>query len=169
MRRDKIKTAIAAVAGLYFLWCARDPYQWHLIDGVNLVIHEAGHVVLMPFGELLSVAGGSLFQVIVPAVFVAYFYRRGQAYSAALVLFWVGESLLNVSVYAGDALKLQLPLLGGEDSIHDWNHLLSATGLLPSTYKIAAAIRVAGTLLIFAALFLSLRHARRDGREAGEF
>ena len=167
-RRDTIKTAVAALAGLYFLWCAYDPHQWHVIDGVNLVIHEAGHIVFMPFGEFLTVAGGSLFQVIVPAAFVVYFYRRGQPYSAALVLFWVGESLLNVSVYAGDALDLRLPLLGGEDSIHDWNHLLSSHGLLPSTYKIAAAIRVAGTLAIFAALFYSLKHARGAEGEAGE-
>ena len=169
MERDKFKTAVAVVAGLYFLWCAYDPRRWHLIDGVNLVMHEAGHVVFMPFGEFLTVAGGSLFQVVVPAVFVGYFYRRGQGYSAALVLFWVGESLLNVSVYAGDALELQLPLLGGEDSIHDWNHLLSAVGLLPSTYKIAAAIRLSGTLAICAALYFSLRHARREATAAGEF
>ncbi|HEX8127721.1 MAG TPA: hypothetical protein VF527_01240 [Pyrinomonadaceae bacterium] len=169
MQRDTTKTIIAALAALYFLWCAYDPHQWHLIDGVNLVIHEAGHVVFMPFGELLTVAGGSLFQVIVPAVFVAYFYRRGQVYSAALVLFWVGESLLNVSVYAGDALELQLPLLGGEESIHDWNHLLSMTGLLPSTYKIAALIRIAGTLAICAAIFFSLTHARRAESATGEF
>ncbi|HEV2801185.1 MAG TPA: hypothetical protein VGW12_11850 [Pyrinomonadaceae bacterium] len=169
MRRDTLKTVVAVVAALYFLWCAYDPYQWHLIDGVNLVIHEAGHVVFMPFGELLTVAGGSLFQVIVPAVFVGYFYRRRQIYSAALVLFWVGESLLNVSVYAGDALDLQLPLLGGEDSIHDWNHLLSSTGLLPATHKIALAIRIAGTLAIFAATFFSLKHARREDDATGEF
>ena len=87
-------------------------------------------------------------------------------YSAALVLFWVGESLLNVSIYAGDALDLQLPLLGGEDSIHDWNYLLGSTGLLPSTHKIAAAIRIAGTLAIFAAIFFSLKHTRRDERKA---
>lgn len=169
MRRDTFKTVVAVLAGLYFSWCAYDPYRWHLIDGVNLVIHEAGHVVFMPFGELLTVAGGSLFQVIVPAVFVGYFFRRGQIYSAALVLFWVGESLLNVSVYAGDALELKLPLLGGEDSIHDWNHLLSSNGLLPATHRIAAAIRIAGTLAIFAAIFLSLRHARREETAAGEF
>jgi hypothetical protein len=169
MKRDLTKSVIAALAGLYFLWCAYDPYQWHLIDGVNLVLHEAGHVVFMLFGGLLTVAGGSLFQVIVPAVFVAYFYWRGQLYSAALVLFWLGESLLNVSVYAGDALALELPLLGGEDSIHDWNYLLSSTGLLPATHKIAAAIRIAGTLAIFAALFFAFKHARRDDVPAGEF
>lgn len=169
MKRDLSKTVIAALAGLYFLWCAYDPARWHLIDGVNLVIHEAGHIIFMPFGGLLTVAGGSLFQVVVPAVFVAYFYRRGQIYSAALVLFWVGESLLNVSVYAGDALALELPLLGGEDSTHDWNYLLSSTGLLPSTHKIAAAIRIAGTFAIFAALFFSLKHARRSDPAAEEF
>ncbi len=165
MQRDPLKTVCAALAGLYFLWCAYDPYQWHLIDGVNLVIHEAGHIVFLPFGELLTVAGGSLFQVIVPAVFVGYFYRRGQTYSAALVLFWMGESLLNVSVYAGDALALQLPLLGGDNSTHDWNYLLSSTGLLSSTHRIAAAIRIAGTLAIVVASAGSLIYARRDGDE----
>ncbi|HEY0098543.1 MAG TPA: hypothetical protein VGB76_06280 [Pyrinomonadaceae bacterium] len=169
MKRESTKTVIAALAGFYFLWCAYDPTRWHLIDGVNLLMHEAGHLVFMPFGGLITVAGGSLFQVIVPAVFVAYFYRRGQIYSAALVLFWVGESLLNVSVYAGDALALELPLLGGGDSIHDWNYLLSSTGMLPSTRKIAAVLRLAGTLAIFAALFFSLRHARRDDAPAAEF
>lgn len=71
MRRDTIRTAAACIAGLYFLWCACDPRRRRLIDGVNLVIHEAGHAVLSPFGELPTVAGGSLLQVIVPAVFVA--------------------------------------------------------------------------------------------------
>lgn len=160
MQRNSIKTVVAVLAGLYFLWCAYDPRQWHLIDGVNLLMHEAGHVVFMPFGEFVMIAGGSLFQVIVPAVFVGYFYRRRQMYSAALVLFWVGESLLNVSVYAGDALDLELPLLGGEDTTHDWNHLLGSTGLLPATHKVAAAIRIAGTLAIFAALLFSLKFAR---------
>ena len=119
------KLVVAAIASLYFLWCAYDPSQWHLIDGVNLVIHEAGHLFFTPLGEFMMIAGGSLFQVIVPAVFVGYFWYHSKYYSAALVLFWVGQSILNVSVYAGDSLALQLPLLGGEDSIHDWNYLLS--------------------------------------------
>lgn len=64
---------------------------------------------------------------------------------------------------------LQLPLLGGEDSIHDWNYLLSSTGLLPSTHRIAVAIRIAGTFAIFAACFFSLKHARLSDEAAGEF
>lgn len=160
------KLAVAVIASLYFFWCAYDPYQWHLIDGVNLVIHEAGHLIFRPFGEFMMIAGGSLFQVIMPALFVGYFWYHGKYYSAALVLFWVGESMLNVSVYAGDSLALQLPLLGGQDSIHDWNYLLSTLNLLPATAKIAGAIRLLGTIVIALAAFGSIRFSRRADEDS---
>jgi hypothetical protein len=157
------KLAAAIIASLYFLWCAYDPYQWHLIDGVNLVIHEAGHLIFSPFGEFMMIAGGSLFQVIMPALFVGYFWYNSKYYSAALVLFWVGESILNVSVYAGDSVALQLPLLGGQDSMHDWNYLLSSLNLLQATSQIAGAIRLLGTMIIALAAFGSIRFASRGG------
>ena len=156
--------AVALLTGVYFLWCAYDPPQWHLIDGVNLIIHEAGHIVFMPFGEFIMIAGGSLFQVLVPAAFAGYFFYYQQPYSAALVLFWVGESLLNVSVYAGDAVAMQLPLLGGQDTIHDWNYLLDRLGWLSATPEVAGAIRLAGTLTIITAIYLAIKNSRRDLR-----
>ncbi len=159
---SRARLVVAVIASLYFLWCAYDPYQWHLIDGVNLVIHEAGHLIFRPFGEFMMIAGGSLFQVIMPALFVGYFWYNGKYYSAALVLFWVGESILNVSVYAGDSIALQLPLLGGQDSMHDWNYLLSSLNLLPATAKVAGAIRLLGTVVIALAVFGSVRFARQD-------
>ena len=151
MNQKLPKLIVAGIASAYFLWCAYDPTQWHLIDGVNLLIHEAGHIVFSPFGEFMMIAGGSLFQVIMPLLFVGYFAYQRQFYSAALVLFWVGESILNVSVYAADSLALQLPLLGGSDSMHDWNYLLSSLNLLPATAKVAGTIRVLGTLTILGA------------------
>lgn len=168
MTRDIPKVVVAVIASLYFLWCAYDPSQWHLIDGVNLVIHEAGHLLFSPLGEFMMVAGGSLFQVIMPALFVGYFWYNGKHYSAALVLFWVGQSILNVSVYAGDSLALQLPLLGGQDSVHDWNYLLSSLNLLPATAKVAGAIRLLGTIVIALAALGSLRFARRPIASPGE-
>lgn len=159
MKKNLPKLIVAVVASLYFFWCAYDPYQWHFIDGVNLVIHEAGHLIFRPFGEFMMIAGGSLFQVIMPALFVGYFWYNEKYYSAALVLFWVGESILNVSVYAGDAQALLLPLLGGNDSLHDWNYLLTTLNLLPATAKIAGGIRLLGTLVIALAAFGSLRFA----------
>jgi uncharacterized protein YqgC (DUF456 family) len=118
----------------------------------------------MPFGEFMMIAGGSLFQVIMPALFVGYFVYQEQYYSAALTLFWVGESVLNVSVYAADSVAMQLPLLGGQDSIHDWNYLLGRLGLLGYTPQVAGLIRFSGTVAIVAALLLAYRFSTRETR-----
>jgi hypothetical protein len=100
----------------------------------------------------MMIAGGSLFQLIVPATFAGYFYFNRTYFSCAFVLFWLGESLLNVSVYAADSVEMQLPLLGGNDSIHDWNYMLDHLGLLWHTGGIAFTIRALGTLIIIFAL-----------------
>ncbi len=65
---------------------------------------------------------------------------------------WLGQSILNVYVYAADAVVMQIVLLGGltgsEGSFHDWNYLLTEMGLLNSTKTVAGIIRLAGTLTI---------------------
>ena len=160
--RDPFKTGIAVLSACYFLWAALHPADWRFIDNFNLVIHEAGHILFMPFGQFMTIAGGSLFQVIVPVAFAAYFFYQKKHYSCALVLFWVGESLINVSVYAGDAVAMELPLLGGDDSIHDWNWMLDHLSLLGQTKQIAGAIAASGTLAIIAASVWSFLSARKN-------
>src|SRR6478672_6849868 len=155
MNRDYPKLIFASVLTLYFIWIAYDPMQGSFLDNVDLPVHETGHLIFRPFGEFLGVAGGSLFQVILPAIFVAYFVWNEKNYSAAIVLFWVGQSILNVFVYAADAVVMQLVLTSGltgsEGSFHDWNYLLTKTGLLGSTKAVAGIIRGVGTLVIIAA------------------
>ena len=161
---DKLKLGVAVVAAAYFLWAAAHPDSWRLIDGVNLVIHEAGHIIFSPFGEFLTIAGGSVFQVVVPVVFAGYFYFNRKPYSCALVMFWAGESLLNVSVYAADSVAMQLPLLGGDNSIHDWNFMLDRLGLLGQTSSIAFVIRAIGTVFIVTAAVWAIRTALRPSK-----
>jgi hypothetical protein len=162
MQRNHLKMAGASLAGVYFVWCALDPHQPRLIDGANLLIHEAGHLLFRPFGEFMMIAGGSLFQVIMPAIFVGYFIYHGKPYSAALVLFWVGESIVNVSVYAADAAAMDLPLIGGSDSVHDWNYLLSRLGMLSATVTIGRMIRLTGAGTIIAAWIWALKASGDD-------
>jgi hypothetical protein len=156
MQRDTTKTIIAALFSIYFLWCAYAPENSVFMHLVHTPIHEAGHVFFRLFGEFMGVAGGSLFQVIVPLVFFGYFIWHKKPFSASIVLFWVGSSILDVYVYANDAVVMQLPLLSGvtgsEGGFHDWNYLLTETGLLNSTPLIAKIIRFAGTLVILAAI-----------------
>lgn len=144
----------AVLISIYFLSIAWAPMQGSFLDNIDLPIHETGHLIFRLFGEFMMVAGGSLFQTIVPAIFVGYFIWQQSYYSASIVALWVGQSILNVWVYASDAVVMQLVLTSGstgsEGSFHDWNYLLSALGLLDSTKSVAGIIRLVGTITIVA-------------------
>jgi hypothetical protein len=79
------------------------------------------------------------------------------------VLFWIGQSILNVWVYAADAVVMQLVLTSGftgtEGGFHDWNYLLAETGLIRSAKTVAAIIRMLGTLGIITAGALSIYYS----------
>ena len=163
MQTNYPKLVFAGLFILYFGWIALDPMQGSFLDTVDLPMHETGHLLFRPFGQFMMVAGGSLFQVIMPAIFVGYFVWQRSFYSAAIVLFWVGQSILNVWVYAADAVVMQLVLTSGftgsEGSFHDWNYLLTATGLISSTKLVAGIIRFVGTLVIISAGVLSVYYS----------
>jgi hypothetical protein len=125
------------------------------------MIHEAGHMFLLPFGHFMHMIGGTLLQLLMPALFVFHFFRNDQPYSGALVLFWVGQNFLNISVYAGDAAAMKLPLLGGEGSIHDWNYMLITFGLLEYTRAVAITIYTFGIGTIALATYFTIKHAHR--------
>ena len=170
MRPNIPKLIFAILLSIYFLWIAYDPMQGSFLDNVDLPIHETGHLFFRILGEFMGIAGGSLFQVIFPAVFVGYFVWQRSFFSAAIVLLWVGQSILNVWVYAADAVVMQLVLTSGftgsEGSFHDWNYLLTATGLINYTKKVAGLIRFIGTVTIItagaAAIYLSFLKTEDD-------
>ncbi len=62
------KAIFAVILCIYFLWIAFNPMQGNFLDLVDLPIHETGHLIFRLFGEFMMIAGGSLFQVIFPAV-----------------------------------------------------------------------------------------------------
>ncbi len=158
MKPNVPRLVAAILASLYFFTVAYNPMAdgfWNFLNFVDLPIHETGHLIFRLFGEFMMIAGGSLFQIIVPAIFVGYFIKQGKLFSAAMVLFWVGQSILNVWVYADDAVKMQLVLTSGmtgsEGSFHDWNYLLTQTGLMGNHGAISLLIRAGGTLVILGA------------------
>jgi hypothetical protein len=147
-RGDWTRLVAAILASDYFFYYASTASDWHFIDNLDLIIHEAGHWIFLPFGDFVHILGGSLFQILFPCIYVGYFYFRRDYFSASLLLFWVGVNFVNVSVYAGDAQAMQLPLLGGDGVIHDWNYILLALHLIRYTPQIASCIYGIGLILI---------------------
>ena len=99
------------------------PFALFVIDRINLFIHEAGHLFFRLFGMWMHIIAGSLFQVLLPLALLIVTWRQNVA-QIGYPGFWVGESLVNVSVYIKDAPHKQLKLIA-KGLIHDWNWLLS--------------------------------------------
>jgi hypothetical protein len=79
-----------------------------------LIIHEAGHTFLGIFGwRTLTILGGSLWEVMLPVIILAYFWVDNSKTGIQLSLYLVGFSILQVAYYVADASARQLPLLGG--------------------------------------------------------
>ena len=122
----------------------------HMID---LVFHEAGHVIFGLFGRFVTVLGGSLNQVLIPAVCTGYFLRQKQQAAAAVTLFWTGESVVDVAIYVADGRDMKLPLLA-DGLTHDWNWILSELSLRNQAEPIGRLVFLAGVLVMLAALAL---------------
>jgi hypothetical protein len=120
---------------------------------IILPIHESGHIVFMAFGELLHAAGGTIFQILFPAIFAGYFFRRGERFAATIPLWFVGVSAIDVVPYIKDAPFGELELIGGE---HDWSFVLSELAQVHNAERIGNAVLHFGGFCLLAALALGI-------------
>ncbi len=133
-----------------------------VLDGANLIFHEAGHVFFSPFGDFLQYLGGSLMQVLIPAICAVYFWLHRQRASSAVTLFWAGESLTNVAIYVADGRRMELPLIGGD---HDWNYLLDRLDLLNQAESLGRFVFVLGVVAILFSLGLLISDLARNWKQ----
>ena len=133
-----------------------------IIYNVNLVFHEAGHVIFIPLGRFMSILGGSLLQVLVPLLCTVVFLTRHlDPFAASVTLWWTGQSLIDLAPYINDARAQQMVLLGGftgqdRPGYHDWNNLLGQLGWLSFDHTLANLVHYAGSALIILALLWGL-------------
>ncbi len=121
-----------------------------VLDYVNLPFHEFGHLFFRILGEAAGIWGGTIMQLLIPFGILVSFSLRRETAGVAFSGLWLGESLLNISVYIADAEKMELPLVGGGE--HDWNTILSGLGMLGHDTTIAGIVRVAGWMIMISAV-----------------
>lgn len=158
MKKDAPKLIALAVAVAYTIFYTYTKQSWHFIDNVDLLIHEAGHVIFGFFPDLATAFMGSGFQILVPLIFAGYFFLRRDTFAMSIMLLWAAMNCINVSVYAGDAIAMELPLLGGE---HDWNYILSTLDILKYTPKVALGFEFLGYLFFLSAIAVGFLGIRR--------
>jgi hypothetical protein len=140
----------------------RPPFVIFVIDTINLFIHEAGHFFLKPFGMLIHIIGGSLFQILLPLALLIVTWRQ-DVRQISYAGFWLGESFINVSVYIKDAPFRQLKLIA-RGLIHDWSWLLS--GNLEAAELLGQVVFVVGLLVCAGSVGAGIVFAIQKFREA---
>jgi hypothetical protein len=128
--------------------------QYTLIDNADLIIHEAGHFFFGFLGSFIHAAGGTLMQIIFPSFIALYFLRTGYRTGTQIFIFWLGQNLINISVYAADADDRILPLLG--NGKHDWYYMLGQLGLVQQADIVGWLFFGTAIVIIIASLLFPL-------------
>ncbi len=149
--------AVLLVWGLKLFFTPIEEAGDNILHYVNLPFHEAGHIFFRPFGEFLTILGGSLFQLIMPLTCcAALLLKTRDPFGASVALWWCGENFIDMAPYINDARALELTLLGGvtgreRPGFHDWENILGTLGLLPYDHAIASAAMGLGLIIMLAA------------------
>jgi hypothetical protein len=132
----------------FLLYAATNDTGFLLIDNVNLVVHEGGHLLFGWFGATLGLWGGTLLQWLAPALLATYFIAQRQIAGACFCLVMLFENFLYTATYMADARVqvLDLVSVGESDSPHDWFNIFSSLGVLQHDTQIAAVVRTLGWL-----------------------
>jgi len=119
-------------------------------------IHEFGHVLFRPFGEFMTLLGGSLFQVVLPLIFGGIFLVKNRdPFAASVMLWWSAVAVMDIAPYIYDARAPQHILLTGrtgDSGAHDFIDTLGDLGLLNQAQPIGRGAHAFGVLTMLVAL-----------------
>jgi hypothetical protein len=155
---------IPLAAWLYLAYAGvrqfNDPVNFNsLFWGINLAIHEGGHLLMRPLGnELLHVAGGTLLQLAAPIISLFILGGQRDYFGVSFCFGWLSTNLIGVGVYMADARARELPLVSAEGAgssqavTHDWAYLFTQFGLMEHDTQIGLVTRGLGTASMAVAL-----------------
>lgn len=141
---------------------ALEPGEYRsLFDGLNLGLHELGHMVFRPLGEFMTFAGGTIAQCLAPVIAVFMFRRQRDYFGISVAVCWLATNLWGAALYAADARALKLTLVapgrgvippGEGASGHDWRYMLGKLGIREWDTAIGAGLGIAATVVMLSGL-----------------
>lgn len=149
---------------VFDIWMLGTMSRPWIITSLNILFHEAGHWIFGMFGQFIGVAGGTIMELLVPAVFIVYFWGQRNIPGQVFGYFWLTTAFYNVSIYASDARAQILPLIGGPGG-HDWFYMLGRLRLLDSDIFIGRIFLLCAWLATGYMVYLIYKYySLRNGR-----
>lgn len=131
----------------------------HLFSGITFGAHEFGHLFFAFAGEWMTIAGGSLMQLLIPIGAAAVVMRSKDWFGVAVCGLFLASSLGDLSWYIADARARELDLLSfsPDASGHDWSYLLSKAGLLRQDIRLARFTKFIAWIIVLASSLYAAR------------
>ncbi|MEX2180843.1 MAG: hypothetical protein WD771_02270 [Gemmatimonadaceae bacterium] len=131
----------------------------NLFTGIIFGAHEFGHLAFAFFGEWMTIAGGSLMQLLVPVGAAVAVARSKDWFGVAICGLFLASSLGDLSWYVADARAQDLDLVSfsPDGGGHDWHYLLGRAGLLKQDLALARFTRFVGWCAVVASTVLAAR------------
>lgn len=117
------------------------PNYFSILEGVNYLVHEAGHLIALPFGRVLEVINGTLLECLVPVIFLVAFLKQGEFFGASFCFGWLSTAFFYASWYISTAQQT-------DNWNHDWFQMLSTMGILMYNHQIAFLVKSAAVILM---------------------
>jgi hypothetical protein len=151
---------LAAIAFYGVKLALMDIPSWEMASSLihlpMVPLHEFGHILFRPFGEFMTLLGGSLFQVLLPLIFGGVFLVKNRdPFAASVMLWWAAVAVMDVAPYIYDAWKPQHVLLTGrtgDTGAHDFIDTLGDLGLLHKAQPIGRGVHAFGLIAMLTAL-----------------
>jgi hypothetical protein len=133
------------------------------LHNVDLIFHEAGHLIFSFFGDLIAALGGTMMQLLIPMICMyVLLVKSKDPFGGSICFWWIGENFLDISIYMNDAERMWLPLLGGRFGhsspygVHDWNYILNELNVLEYCQIFSKAVFVFGLLIMIVSMIWAL-------------
>ena len=158
-----IVVGLVAAFSLYLMiWRpAFSPFDW-----INVLVHETGHLVFLPFANTAATAGGSILQVGLPLLLALAYLAQDDQFGASISVWWLGQSLTFLATYIGTSREGAVEFFRASadwDQIHVWlGTQYQPSALAGWAVNIGIALMVLG---ITAALVVTLRSRLRIDKE----
>lgn len=105
-----------------------------LVWGLNLGIHEFGHLAFRLLGsEFWHAAGGTILQLGVPTWAVYMFRQQKDWFAVSFAVVWLATNWISMAQYmatTGDDVHVLFLVAGATEAHHDWVYLFNYFGVI---------------------------------------
>ena len=145
----------------------------NLLNNANMIVHEAGHGVCYLVGcpQFITALNGTLFQLLLPMIFIWYYYKRENSVLVGLGGIWLAQNLIYVAWYMSTAHTPNLyPMFLPGGGIHDFWYIFREVGVYQYDWLISGFVRFIG-VVVLAGFYLYLlyiaflKNAKRPGQK----